>query len=252
LNEDPRYVAHVRGYTTNQDHRLIRPYRWWSMEEYRPVAIANGIDLRALCESSLQPVRVSNQGSMIVLDIVYPGYASADGRRLYTNAAVKATIDPEHGYLVQQYETISRSKNVQDSASVTVKAKEFQYLDDFDAYRPSKVEIQFSGDSRVMTIEHSYNELDANVEEIRRIFVENMLVREYPRVGSNDVTGYYVVDENGALGEKYQSERIASQIRLNRLENSIREPKTNYGKLIGFLGLVIGVSVVAFWRLRKR
>ena len=211
-----RSIAKAQGLLYHEDMPMHRLLAWRTLRSYRLFTNDDDTSLRKLCERSPEAPILLRQEDRVVIRLGHSGTNPGNLSGLPRGAPIEVELDANHGYLIRRYAT-------------TVKTEELNFIQTMETtdlsevangvFLPKRVHYTMSTGGRTVMEQSSvfaYSRVNEDVDTSKLRFAPNLLVAEFKTYGQ-DPSGFYVVGEDGTLGERYEDDVTATVIRNHRL-----------------------------------
>ena len=256
--KNPAHIESVQGYLYHQDLPSHRMFQWRMLRAYRLFANEKDQSLRQLCGQSPQPPTLSDANGLIRIELTHAGTNQSSAEEIPPRTPVILDVDPAHGYLIRRHETILEREGGEANFTQQFEVQAFREFPG-KLFLPTKVSVSAKVGNNALNqeMEFEYPNVNRPVDTNRRMFVENVIVSEFSKYGDKheDAIGFYVVQADGTLGERIESEEEASVIRYNSLSqkiSAIRLVSHRVAMLIAVLSFALAATAGYVVHIRKR
>ncbi len=246
-SQTPSSIEATTSYLYHEDLPIERLFSWRTLRAYRTFANEADQSLRQLCRQSSQAPKLSNVNGFIRIHLTHPGSEPSSQPSIPRATSILVDVDPTHGYLIRRHTTVLEMENGDGSLTQTIEALEFQEFP-VNLFLPTRVNYSAASGNNVaqQEIVFDYKSVNQAVDIDRQMFAENLLVKEFQRYGDPDALGFYVVQADRSLGERFPTEEMASLVRYHRVSGATTVSGRDQSNRILLLAVVMSGIIAIF------
>lgn len=254
IKNDPIAIESVIAFRYAQDMPIKRLFNWRSLRAYRLLASDPDLSLRQVCELSTTTPVVKVEDGCHVIQLTHPGSLQSNGKFLYAGGKIKVFLDPKFDFAVSRYVTIVSLKEDPAGEFSQDLSVQSMSLHSGEIFLPTRVVIvSRSGEkSESQQIQFDYELVNESIQIPSSIYVENVLIQDYPQYESADPTGFFVAGNNGEIGAQINSEVAATKVRYDKLARFVVVPRSSgFPYFIAGFFVLAAISAIVFFKKRN-